>query len=83
MLQRQASPRSTDAQRIIDAAIDLVIAQGFRKLTLRDLAQAVGKSTTVIVNLFGAKSGPADCKKHTPPGHARRGPEPRPRVPRR
>ncbi len=57
MLQRQASPRSTDAQRIIDAAIDLVIAQGFRKLTLRDLAQAVGKSTTVIVNLFGAKSG--------------------------
>lgn len=48
---------SGDAQRIIDAAIEMVALQGFRRLTLRDLAQAVGKSTTVIVNLFGSKSG--------------------------
>ncbi|MFN3536709.1 MAG: TetR family transcriptional regulator [Brevundimonas sp.] len=48
---------SGDAQRIIDAAIEMVALQGFRKLTLRDLAQAVGKSTTVVVNLFGGKPG--------------------------
>lgn len=53
--------RSADAQRIIDAAMELVAVQGFRKLTLRDLAQAVGKSTTVIVNLFGSKSGLIDA----------------------
>lgn len=35
----------------------MVATHGFDKLTLRDLAQAVGKSTTVIVNLFGSKSG--------------------------
>ncbi|WP_292121412.1 TetR/AcrR family transcriptional regulator [Brevundimonas sp.] len=48
---------AVDAKQIIDVAIDRASAEGVRSLTLRDLAQAVGKSTTVIVNLFGAKSG--------------------------
>lgn len=49
--------RATEAARIVDAAMALVGEQGLGGLTLRDLAQAVGKSTTVIVNLFGAKAG--------------------------
>lgn len=35
----------------------LVADAGLDGLTLRDLAQSVGKSTTVIVNLFGARAG--------------------------
>lgn len=53
----QTSSGSVDARQIIDAAIVRAASQGVRSLTLRDLAQDVGKSTTVIVNLFGAKSG--------------------------
>jgi AcrR family transcriptional regulator len=52
-----ASNSTVDAKQIIDAAIVRAAAEGVRSLTLRDLAQDVGKSTTVIVNLFGAKSG--------------------------
>lgn len=54
-----ASPSnsSIDAQQIIAAAIARATVEGVRSLTLRDLAQAVGRSTTVIVNLFGSKSG--------------------------
>lgn len=35
----------------------MAAVQGLRKLTLRDLAQTVGRSTIVIVNLFGSKPG--------------------------
>ena len=52
-----ASSRSLEADRVAAAAMTLVTNVGLRGLTLRDLAQAVGKSTTVIVNLFGAKAG--------------------------
>lgn len=52
-----ASSRSIDAERIVAAAMTLVADAGLDRLTLRDLAQAVGKSTTVIVNLFGARAG--------------------------
>jgi AcrR family transcriptional regulator len=57
MLQPQATSRAADAQQIVDAAITYAASNGLHALTMRDLAQAVGKSTTVIVNLFGAKSG--------------------------
>lgn len=53
----QTLSRSGDAQQIVDAASAHAAAAGLRSLTLRDLAQAVDKSTTVIVNLFGSKSG--------------------------
>lgn len=49
--------RAAEASRIVDAAMTLVGEAGLGGLTLRDLAQAVGRSTTVIVNLFGAKAG--------------------------
>lgn len=49
--------RAIDAQQIVEAAIVRAASEGLNSLTLRDLARAVGKSTTVIVNLFGAKSG--------------------------
>lgn len=52
-----ATPRSMAADRIVAAALTLVADLGLSGLTMRDLAQAVGKSTTVIVNLFGSKSG--------------------------
>lgn len=57
MLQIQTTSRTVDAQQVVDAAIAQAAANGLHSLTLRDLAQALGKSTTVIVNLFGAKSG--------------------------
>ncbi|MDQ8028001.1 MAG: TetR family transcriptional regulator [Brevundimonas sp.] len=49
--------RSIDAAQIVDAAIAHAAEAGLESLTLRDLAQAIGKSTTVIVNLFGTKAG--------------------------
>lgn len=57
MPQVQATSRAADAQQIIDAAINHASAHGLHSLRMRELAQSVGKSTTVIVNLFGAKSG--------------------------
>ncbi|WP_395945686.1 TetR/AcrR family transcriptional regulator [Brevundimonas sp.] len=57
MPQAHATSRIADAQQIVDAAIAHAASSGLHSLTMRDLAQAVGKSTTVIVNLFGAKSG--------------------------
>jgi AcrR family transcriptional regulator len=51
------SPRSIDAERVLEAAAVIVARVGLRGLTLRDLAQALGKSTTVIVNLFGSRGG--------------------------
>lgn len=57
MSQVQATSRAADAQQIVNAAINHAASNGLHSLTMRDLAQAVGKSTTVIVNLFGAKSG--------------------------
>ena len=57
MTQSLAVSRNGDAQRIVDVAIGRATAEGLQSLTLRDLAQAVGRSTTVIVNLFGSKAG--------------------------
>ncbi|MDG2531746.1 TetR family transcriptional regulator [Caulobacter endophyticus] len=51
------SSRSVDPERVLDAAAAIVAEVGLRGLTLRDLAQALGKSTTVIVNLFGSRAG--------------------------
>lgn len=52
-----AKSRTIAADRIVAAAMTLVADLGLSGLTMRDLAQSVGKSTTVIVNLFGSKSG--------------------------
>ena len=52
-----ASSRPLEADRIVAAAMTLVAELGLGGLTMRDVAQSVGKSTTVIVNLFGAKAG--------------------------
>jgi AcrR family transcriptional regulator len=52
-----ALSRSLEADRVVAVAMTLVTEVGLGGLTMRDLAQAVGKSTTVIVNLFGAKAG--------------------------
>lgn len=52
-----ATARPDIAQQIVEQAITQSALEGLDNLTLRDLAQAVGKSTTVIVNLFGSKSG--------------------------
>lgn len=52
-----ATSRTIAADRIVAAAMTLVADLGLSGLTMRDLAQSVGRSTTVIVNLFGSKSG--------------------------
>lgn len=52
-----ATSRSVAADRIVAAAMTLVAELGLSGLTMRDLAQSVGKSTSVIVNLFGSKAG--------------------------
>lgn len=46
-----------EANRIVGVAMALVANVGLGGLTMRDLAQSAGKSTTVIVNLFGSKAG--------------------------
>ncbi|MBA4012151.1 MAG: TetR family transcriptional regulator [Phenylobacterium sp.] len=48
-----------DALRVqaIAAAMGIIADQGLAALSIRDLAQAIGKSTTVIVNLFQTKAG--------------------------
>ena len=51
-----ATSRTAEADRIVAAAMTLVGQVGLGGLTMRDLALSVGKSTTVIVNLFGAKA---------------------------
>jgi len=43
--------------RAVAAAMDIVAAQGLAALSVRDLAAAIGKSTTVIFNLFQTKAG--------------------------
>ena len=57
MPSSQTPDRAADAQQFVDAAIARAAIDGLHSLTMRDLAQTVGKSTTVIVNLFGTKSG--------------------------
>lgn len=57
MLSLPMTARALDARQIVDAAIVHASLNGLNSLTMRDLAQAVGKSTTVIVNLFGSKAG--------------------------
>ena len=48
-----------DALRVqaIAAAMGIIADQGLAALSIRDLAQTIGKSTTVIVNLFQTKAG--------------------------
>lgn len=48
-----------DALRVqaIAAAMGIIADQGLAALSIRDLAQSIGKSTTVIVNLFQTKAG--------------------------
>lgn len=58
---QQVSSRTADARQIVDAAIAHAGQNGLHSLTLRDLAQAIGRSTTVIVNLFGTKGGLIDA----------------------
>lgn len=41
----------------IEAAMSIIARQGLAALSIRDLAQAIGKSATVIVNLFQTKAG--------------------------
>ncbi|KAK0341656.1 hypothetical protein LTR94_025499, partial [Friedmanniomyces endolithicus] len=53
--------RMPDALHIVDAALAQAASQGLDRLTLRDLARDIGKSTTVIVNLFGSKAGLIDA----------------------
>lgn len=51
-------PNRDDARaRAVGAAMDIVAERGLAALSVRDLAAAIGKSTTVIFNLFGTKAG--------------------------
>lgn len=52
-----ASDRDDARARAVAAAMDIVARQGLASLSVRDLAAAIGKSTTVIFNLFQTKAG--------------------------
>ena len=52
-----ASDRDDARARAVAAAMDIVAGQGLAALSVRDLAAAIGKSTTVIFNLFQTKAG--------------------------
>lgn len=51
------SDRDDARARALTAAMDIVATQGLASLSVRDLAAAIGKSTTVIFNLFQTKAG--------------------------
>ncbi|AQR61490.1 TetR family transcriptional regulator [Brevundimonas sp. LM2] len=57
MPQLQSTHRAVDAQHVVDVALARAAEGGLDHLTMRDVAEAMGRSTTIIVNLFGAKSG--------------------------
>ena len=52
-----APDREEARARAVAAAMDIVAEQGLAALSVRDLAAAIGKSTTVIFNLFQTKAG--------------------------
>lgn len=52
-----ASERGDVRSRAVGAAMDIVAERGLAALSVRDLAGAIGKSTTVIFNLFQTKAG--------------------------
>lgn len=52
-----ASDRDDARARAVAAAMDIVAGHGLAALSVRDLAAAIGKSTTVIFNLFQTKAG--------------------------
>lgn len=47
--------------RIIDAATDLIVAYGYRRLRMRDIAEAAGVSRQTVYNEFGDKWGLAQA----------------------
>jgi len=44
-------------ERIMDAAVDLIVAYGYRRLRMRDVAEASGVSRQTLYNEFGDKWG--------------------------
>ncbi|HEX6500905.1 MAG TPA: TetR family transcriptional regulator [Micromonosporaceae bacterium] len=53
-------PRDLPAQ-ILDAAGELLVAHGFRKLRMQDVAERVGVSRQTVYNEFGDKTGLAQA----------------------
>lgn len=51
------SDREDARARAVAAAVEIVAERGLAALSVRDLAAAIGKSTTVIFNLFQTKAG--------------------------
>lgn len=61
MIVQEPQNRSVEIERTLHAALDIIARVGLDGLTLRDLAQAIGKSTTVVVSMFGSKAGLIDA----------------------
>jgi AcrR family transcriptional regulator len=60
MQSKSSSPTTapvTPRQRLLDAAIDYVAANGIGELTLRGLAAAIGTSHRMLIHHFGSKEG--------------------------
>lgn len=59
LAMRASGGGGRDGARVqaIEAAFAIIGERGLAGLSMRDLAQAIGKSTTVIVNLFHTKAG--------------------------
>lgn len=57
------SPTSgaTLRERIVSAAMDLMVADGYRRLRMRDVAEAAGVSRQTVYNEFGDKWGLAQA----------------------
>jgi AcrR family transcriptional regulator len=50
-------PRSEPRARLLDAAVDHVLAHGLSDLSLRELAAAIGTSHRMLIYHFGSKEG--------------------------
>lgn len=57
----QAVGRAAVRRALLDAASELLVAEGPRALSMRRVAAAAGCSTTVLYTLFGGKEGLADA----------------------
>ena len=54
-------PSGTLRDRIIDVATELIVADGYRRLRMRDIAEAAGVSRQTVYNEFGDKWGLAQA----------------------
>lgn len=55
-MTRRAAPRFIDRETVVEAALDVLSAQGFHGASTREIAKVAGTSLSNLYNYFGSKS---------------------------